>query len=219
MRNRRINMKRIFSVLLVIAISLSVLAVTGCDKKEEAKPPSQLLIGDWYTYSGAPYRSFLENGTVTGTSFYSSPYTVEEDTITWESASGERVTVSFYTDGEILRIASDIGSYFTARRYYYRSAEGVPAGTGLPEKGTSDENIFGLWYNGDTLFFALGSDCSVSHYPTADSFFFDGESLVLLKADSASDEAAKCSLSGNTLTIFYTDELTGSEASLVLTRK
>lgn len=210
-------MKKIISVLLAALMLISLFS--GCGKKEKEKTMAELLVGDWYTFDGVPYRSFSADGTVTGSDYYSSAYTAEGDSLVLDSAGeGRKVTLNYYTDGEILRLSADIGSYFTTRRYYCRNADEPKKWTGLPEKGTTDENIFGLWYNGDTLFFGLGSDCSVSHYPTADSFCFDGESLVLLRSGAASDEAARCSLSGDTLTIFYTDELTGSEASLVLTK-
>lgn len=202
----------------MLAVLMITALFSACGKKE--KTMAELLIGDWYTSVGIPYRSFHEDGTVTGADHYSSAYTAEGDTLVWDSAGDSRsVTLNYWTDGEVLRISADIGSYFTSRRYYFRSSEGVPAGTGLPEKGTLDKGIFGSWYNGDTLFFTLSEDGSVSDYPNADSFFFDSESLVLFKSNAACDESARCTLSGDTLTIYYTDELTGSQSVLVLTKK
>ncbi len=211
-------MKKFLSVSLAFLTLLCLLIFSGCDKKETEKTPAEMLIGDWYTYSGVPYRSFSEDGTVTGTDNYSSPYTVDGDSIIWNTQSGRSVTVGFRTDGEILRISSDIGSYFTSRKYYCRSAEGIAGGTGLPEKGTVDENILGNWYDGDTLFFTLGENGSLSNYRDMDSFCFTGDELVLFAVGASSDEAAECSLSGDKLTVYYTDELTGSRAELVLTK-
>ncbi len=211
------KMKKLLSVFLAVLTIVCLLTFIGCGKAVSEKTVTELILGDWYTYSGAPYRSIHSDGTVTGTNNYSSLYKIEGSTITWDTMlPGSTASLEFYTDGNILRLSSDIGGYFTSRKYYCRSAEGIAGGTGLPEKGTSDEGIFGSWYDGDTLFFTLNSDCSLSDYRDLDSFSFTGEELVLFAEGASSDEAAKCSLSGDTLTIYYTDELTGDRAELVL---
>ncbi len=199
-------------------MALSLLFTAGCGRRKETSM-AELIVGDWYTYNGVPYRSFSADGTVTGAENYTSPYTVDGNKITWNTAAGnEEVTLEFMTDGEILRISASYGGYFTTRRYYFKDSDGVEKGTGLPEKGTSDKGIFGSWYDGEDLFFTLNSDCSVSDCRDIDSFCFDGKKLVLYNSESFSDEAAECSLSGDTLTICYTDELTGEKAELVLTK-
>ncbi len=213
-------MKKLTSIILAILTVLSLFAITACGKDAESeKTMADLLVGDWYTYSGAPYRSFTEDGTVTGTNDYSSSYTVEDNMITWDTAAGDTVTVEYWTDGETLRISTDTGAYFTTRRYYYRSAEGTELGTGMPQRGTTDKAIFGSWYSGSNLFFTLNEDGSVVGYRDVTGFSFLGDELVLFTAGVSLDEVASCKLEGDTLTIYYTSETTGEQAELVLTRE
>lgn len=207
-------MKKFISIALSLLTVLCIFA--GCGKSEPTM--SELLVGDWYNYNGSPYRSFSEDGTVTGTDNYSSPYTADENLLTWNSASGSSVTVEYFTDGEILRISSDTGAYFVTRRYFCRSSEGVWAGTGLPVRGTLNEAIIGTWYNGSEIFFTLNENGTVADHAYAIEYSCSEELLVLLTGAASTDEAAEYSLSGDTLTIYYTDEITGAQAELVLTK-
>jgi len=207
-------MKKLLSITLALLTVLCIFA--GCGKSEPAM--SELLVGDWYNYNGSPYRSFSEDGIVTGTDNYTSPYTVEGDLLTWNSASGNSITTQYFTDGEILRISSDTGAYFVTRRYFCRSSEGVWAGTGLPVRGTLNEAIIGTWYNGNEIFFTLNENGTVADHAYAIEYSCSDELLVLLTGAASTDEAAEYSLSGDTLTIYYTEELTGAQAELVLTR-
>lgn len=211
-------MKKIIALLLALLTLAGMLAVTGCGKDSE-KSISELIIGDWYSHTGAPYRSFSEDGTVTGTNEYSSAYSIEGNMITWDTAGGNTVTVEIWTDGEVLRVATGTGGYFTTRKYYYRSSEGVDAGTGLPKRGTTDTGIFGSWYNGGKLFFKLNEDGTVTGRRDTDGFSFFGDEIVLFKNGFSVDEVADCKLSEDTLTIYYTDTTTGQQGELVLTRK
>lgn len=211
-------MKKATSIILTALLLLSVFAFSACGKEKTATM-AEMLVGDWYSYSGAPYRSFSADGTVTGTNDYSSDYTVEGNTITWDTAGGEKATVEFWTDGDVLRIATDTGAYFTTRRYYYRSAEGTEPGTGMPKRGTTDNAIFGSWYNGESLFFALNENGTVDGFRDVTGFSFYDDELVLFIDGTSIDEVASCKLEADTLTIYYTNESTGEQASLVLSRE
>lgn len=214
-------MKKYTAIILAILMLACIFALTGCkdgDKSADSVMAS-LIIGDWYTYSGSPYRSFSEDGTVTGTSNYSSDYSADGNQLTWNTASGQTVTLEFWTDGEILRISTNTGSYFTTRKYYCRSSEGVPYGTGMPERGTTDQTIFGSWYNGAELFFKLNKDGSVNGRRDTTGFSFFGDEIVLFTEGVYIDEVAPCKFENDILTIYYKDEVTGEQAELVLTRE
>ncbi len=211
-------MKKATSIILTVALLLSVFAFSACGK-EKTPTMAELLVGDWYSYSGAPYRSFSSDGTVTGTNGYSSVYTVEDNTIAWDTAGGEAATVEFWTDGEILKIATDTGAYFVTERYYYRSDEGTEPGTGMPQRGTADNAIFGSWYSGENLFFTLNENGTVDGFRDVTSFSFYGDELVLFIDGTSIDEIASCKLEADTLTIYYTGESDGEQATLVLTRE
>lgn len=211
-------MKKYTSIILSILMLVSLFALAGCGNDKATEPTmAELIVGDWYTYSGAPYRSFSEDGKVTGTNGYSSDYSVEDNMLTWDTAAGNTVTVEFFTDGETLRVATGSGGYFTTRMYYCRNPEGVEAGTGMPRRGTTDTNIFGTWYNGASVFFTLNEDGTVSGRRDTAGFSFFGDEIVLFPGGASVDEAASCKLEGDTLTIYYKDELTGADAELVLT--
>ncbi len=213
-------MKKYISVILAILMAVSLLTLAGWGSKKAAEPTmAELLVGDWYSYSGAPYRSFSADGTVVGTNGYASDYTVEGNLITWKTAAGNTVTVEFFTDGEILRIATGSGGYFTTRMYYCKNPEGVEAGTGMPRRGTTDTAVFGTWYNGADVFFTLNEDGSVSGRRDTAAFSFFGDEIVLFTGGASVDEAASCKLENDILTIFYKDELTGADAELTLTKE
>lgn len=205
--------------MIALLVLVGVFAFGGCGKdKEKEADMAKLLVGDWYSYNGAAYRTFNEDGTVTGANGYSSEYSVKDNMLTWDTAGGEKVTLEYWTDGEILRISSKSGAYFTTRKYYYRTSEGVAAGTGLPQRGTTDKAIFGRWYNGSELFFNLKEDGTVSGRRDIDGFSFFGDEIVLFTSGYSFDEVAECKLENGVLTIMYTDEATGEPAELVLTK-
>lgn len=213
-------MKKITSIILAVLMVMGIFAVSGCGKEKEKDPDmAELLVGDWYSHNGAAYRTFNEDGTVTGANGYSSEYSVKDNMLTWDTVGGESVTLEYWTDGEILRISSKSGAYFTTRKYYYRTSEGVAAGTGLPQRGTTDKAIFGKWYNGNELFFNLKDDGTVSGRRDIDGFSFFGNEIVLFTSGFSVDEAAECRLENDVLTIIYTDEATGEPAELVLTKE